>query len=124
VVDPHNEEMRQRALSQWASSKYAVLEVDVSSTHTDADLATIATHHPSGDLFSWDEFTNINWIKDMRHSVDFGLKLADTANDRAEFTAKGQNWNRIASILAENLVIYFTNTATSATTVLLELEGW
>jgi len=112
------------ALKDWSSDKYAVLAVDVSSTHTDADLANIATHHPSGDAFSWDEFTNINWIKDMRHPVDFGLKLADTGNDRAEFTAKGQNWTRIANILKANLVIYFTNTATSATTVLLLLEGW
>jgi len=118
------EQEAEEALGKWSSSKYAVLEVDVSVAHTDVDLATIATHYPSGTAFSWDEFTNINWIKDMRHSVDFGLKLADTGNDRAEFTAKGQNWNRIADILAENLVIYFTNTATSGTTVLLLLEGW
>jgi len=111
-------------LEGWSSSKYAVLAVDVSSTHTDADLANIATHHPSGDSFSWSEFNNINWIKDMRHSVDFGLKLADTGNDRAEFTAKGQNWNRIASVLEDSLIIYFTNSATNATTVLLLLEGW
>jgi len=26
VVDPHDEEMRQRVLSQWASSKYAIFE--------------------------------------------------------------------------------------------------
>jgi len=111
-------------LEQWATSKYAILSVDVSSAHTDEDLANIATHHPSGDDFSWDEFTNINWIKDMRHPIDFGLKLADTGNDRAEFTAKGQNWNRIAGVLKDNLVIYFTNSATNATDVLLLLEGW
>jgi len=118
------EEEAKRALREFASSKYAVLAVDVSSAHTDADLANIATHHPSGDSFSWSEFTNINWIKDMRHSVDFGLKLADTGNDRAEFTAKGQNWDRIANVLEGSLVIYFTNTATSSTNVLLLLEGW
>jgi len=56
--------------------------------------------------------------------VDFGLKLADTGNDRAEFTAKGQNWDRIANVLEGSLVIYFTNTATSSTNVLLLLEGW
>jgi len=114
----------EEALKRYSLSSYAVLAVDVSSAHTDVDLATIATHHPSGDPFSWDEFTNINWIKDMRHSVDFGLKLADTGNDRAEFTAKGQNWNRIAEVLEDSLVIYFTNTTTSSTSVLLLLEGW
>jgi len=114
----------QDSLERWSSSKYAILSVDVSSEHTDEDLANIATHHPSGDSFSWDEFTNINWIKDMRHTVDFGLKLADTENDRAEFTAKGQNWNRIAGVLEGSLVIYFTNSTTDATPVLLELEGW
>jgi len=56
--------------------------------------------------------------------VDYGLKLADTGNDRAEFSARGQNWERIASILEDSLVIYFTNTATSGTNVLLLLEGW
>jgi len=120
MYEPEAEE----ALGKWSSSKYAVLEVDVSSEHTDADLADIATHHPSGDAFSWDEFTNINWIKDMRHPIDFGLKLADTGNDRAEFTAKGQNWNRIAGVLNGSLVIYFTNSSTSTTNVLLLLEGW
>jgi len=112
------------ALRQWSSSSYAVLAVDVSSTHTDADLANIATHHPSGDAFSWDEFNNINWIKDIQHPVDYGLKLADTGNDRVEFSARGQNWERIAGVLKGNLVIYFTNTATTGTDVLLLLEGW
>jgi len=121
---PMSQEQAIEALKRFSSTSYAVLAVDVSSTHTDADLANIATHHPSGDTFSWDEFTNINWIKDMRHSVDFGLKLADTGNDRAEFTAKGQNWDRIANVLEGSLVIYFTNTATSSTNVLLLLEGW
>jgi len=111
-------------LQRWSSSRYAVLAVDVSSAHTDEDLANIATHHPSGNAFSWDEFTNINWITDIRHTVDFGLKLADTGNDRNEFTAKGQKWTRMASVLEGSLVIYFTNTATNATTVLLVLEGW
>jgi len=124
MVDPHDEEMRKRALFEWASSRYAILAVDVSVAHTDEDLANIATHHPSGDAFSWDEFNNINFITCMRHSVDFGLKLASTNNNRAEFTAKGQKWTRIADILEDNLVIYFTNSATSGTTVLLELEGW
>ena len=119
-----SQEQHEENLERWATSKYAILAVDVSSAHTDADLANIATHHPSGDSFSWSEFTNINWIKDMRHSVDFGLKLADTGNDRAEFTAKGQNWDRIANVLEGSLVIYFTNTATSSTNVLLLLEGW
>jgi len=114
----------EEALRRWSVDRYAVLAVDVSSTHTDADLANIATHHPSGDAFSWDEFNNINWIKDMRHTVDFGLKLADTENDRSEFVARGQNWNRIAGILKDNLVIYFTNTTTTGTDVLLLLEGW
>jgi len=120
MYEPEAEE----ALKKWSSNRYAILAVDVSSTHTDADLANIANHHPSGDDFSWSEFTNINWIKDMRHPVDFGLKLADTENDRAEFTAKGQNWNRIAGVLKGSLIIYFTNTATSGTNVLLLLEGW
>lgn len=112
------------ALGQWSSSKYVVLAVDVSSTHTDEDLANIATHHPSGDAFSWDEFNNINWIKDIQHPVDYGLKLASTENDRVEFSARGQNWERVALILANNLVIYLTNSQTSSTSVLLLLEGW
>jgi len=119
-----HEQEAEEALGKWSSSKYAILAVDVSSTHTDADLATIATHHPSGNAFSWDEFNNINFITCMRHPVDFGLKLADTGNNRAEFTAKGQKWTRIASVLEDSLIIYFTNSATSGTTVLLELEGW
>jgi len=120
MYEPEAEEAHRK----WASDRYAVLAVDVSVAHTDADLATIATHHPSGNAFSWNEFTNINWIKDIQHPVDYGLKLADTGNDRAEFSARGQNWERIASILEGNLVIYFTNTATTETDVLLLLEGW
>jgi len=120
MYEPEAEE----ALGKWSSSKYAVLAVDVSTAHTDADLANIATHHPSGDAFSWEEFTNINWIKDIQHPVDYSLKLADTGNDRVEFSARGQNWERIAGVLEGSLVIYFTNTATTDTDVLLLLEGW
>jgi len=119
-----HEQEAEEALGKWSSSKYAILSVDVSSAHTDEDLANIATHHPSGDAFSWDEFNNINWIKDIQHPVDYGLKLADTGNDRVEFSARGQNWERIAGVLEGNLVIYFTNTATVGTDVLLLLEGW
>jgi len=119
-----SQEQHEENLERWATSKYAVLAVDVSVAHTDADLANIATHYPSGNAFSWDEFTNINWIKDIQHPVDYGLKLADTGNDRVEFSARGQNWERIASVLEGSLVIYFTNTATVGTDVLLLLEGW
>jgi len=120
MYEPEAEE----ALGKWSSSKYAVLAVDVSVAHTDEDLANIATHHPSGNAFSWDEFNNINFITDLQHPVDYGLKLADTNNNRAEFSARGQEWSRIASILEDSLVIYFTNTATTGTNVLLLLEGW
>jgi len=110
-------------LSQWASSKYAVLEVDVSSTHDDTDLADIATHYPSGDAFSWDEFQAIIFITDLKHDVDYELKYNDTANDAELVTAKGTKIYRTGVDGEKITKIFFTNTAT-ATSVLLKLEGY
>ena len=62
------------ALGEWASDRYAQLAVDVSSTHDDANLADIATHYPSGDAFSWDEFDKIIFVTDLQHPVDWELR--------------------------------------------------
>jgi len=51
MVDPHNEEMRERALSEWASSKYAVLEergairLPITGTYT-------CTCDPEGNVYA------------------------------------------------------------------------
>jgi len=111
----------EKVLEQWATSKYAVLEVDVSSAHTDEDLANIATHYPSGNAFSWDEFSTegIIFITDLRHSVDFELKKDSTSNDAAMFFTDGQSWERVGASS-----LYITHTATNATTVIILLEGY
>jgi len=107
-------------LEQWASSKYAQLAVDVSSTHDDADLADIATHYPSGDAFSWDEFDKIIFVTDLQHPVDWEVKINDTANDAITFKARGDTMERVLPIDK----LFFTNTATSTTDVLILMEGY
>jgi len=110
----------EEALQRFATTKYAVLSVDVSSTHDDVDLANIATHHPSGDAFSWDEFTAIIFVTDRRHTVNFELKYNDTGNDADFYSARGDGVEHLLGITK----IFFSNDATDATPVLLLLEGY
>jgi len=115
-----SQEQHRENLRDWSSSKYAVLEVDVSTTHNDADLANIATHYPSGDDFSWNEFTEIIFVTDRRHTVNFELKYNDTENDADFYSARGDGVKHLLGITQ----MFFTNTATDATPVLLLLEGY
>jgi len=114
------EQQEKEALQKWASSRYAQLAVDVSSTHDDADLADIATHYPSGDPFSWDEFDKIIFVTDLQHPVDWEVKLNDTSNDAVTFKARGDTMERVLPIDK----LFFTNTATSTTDVLILMEGY
>jgi len=116
MYEPEAEE----ALKKWSSSRYAQLAVDVSSTHDDADLADIATHYPSGDSFSWDEFNKIIFVTDLQHPVDWEVKINDTANDAVPFSARGDSLERVLKIDK----LFFTNTATSTTDVLILMEGY
>jgi len=121
MVEPHNEEMRKRALSKWTSSKYAVLNVDVSTAHTDQDLAEISTHRNSGEAFSWDEFTRIIFITTLNHPVDYDLAYNDPDNDKEPVTASGTQIYRTAGGIER---IYITHSATSTTALILKLEGY
>jgi len=116
MYEPEAEE----ALKKWSSNRYAQLAVDVSSTHDDADLADIATHYPSGDAFSWDEFDKIIFVTDLQHPVDWEVKINDTANDAVTFKARGDTMERVLPIDK----LFFTNTATSTTDVLILMEGY
>jgi len=115
-----SQEQHLENLERWASSRYAQLAVDVSSTHDDVDLATIATHYPSGNSFSWDEFDKIIFVTDLQHSVDWEVKINDTANDAIPFSARGDSLERVLKIDK----LFFTNSSTSTTNVLMLLEGW
>ena len=115
-----HEQEAEEALGKWSSSKYAQLAVDVSSTHDDADLADIATHYPSGDAFSWSEFDKIIFVTDLQHPVDWEVKINDTANDAITFKARGDTMERVLPIDK----LFFTNTATSTTDVLILMEGY
>jgi len=109
------------ALGEWASDRYAILEVDLSATHTDADLATIATHYPSGTAFSWDEFTKIIFITTLNHPVDYELAYNDPANDYEPVTGAGTQIYRTAGGIEK---IYLTNSVTSTTSLRLKIEGY
>jgi len=121
MVEPHDEAVRERALREWASSKYAILNVDISVAHTDEDLANIATHRDSGVAFSWDEFTKIIFITTLNHPVDYDLAYNDSANDKEPVTAKGTKIYRTAGGIEK---IYITHSATSATALILKIEGY
>jgi len=108
-------------LQRWASSRYAILEVDLSSTHTDEDLANIATHYPSGGAFSWDEFTKIIFITTLNHPVDYELAYNDPDNDHEPVTGAGTEIYRTAGGIE---TMYLTNTATSTTALKLKIEGY
>jgi len=110
----------QDSLERWSSSKYAQLAVDVSSTHDDADLADIATHYPSGDAFGWNEFDKIVFVTSLQHPVDWEVKINSTENDAIPFKARGDSLERVLKIDK----LFFTNSATSTTDVLILLEGW
>jgi len=116
MYEPEAEEAHRK----WASDRYAQLAVDVSSTHDDADLADIATHYPSGDSFSWDEFDKIIFVTDLQHPVDWEVKIDDTSNDAITFKARGDTMERVLPIDK----LFFTNTATSTTDVLILMEGY
>jgi len=117
IYEPEMEE----AQAKWASSKYVVLEVDLSATHTDEDLANIATHYPSGGAFSWDEFTKIIFITTLNHPVDYELAYNDPANDHEPVTGAGTKIYRTAEGIEK---MYLTNTATSGTALRLKVEGY
>lgn len=120
------EEYRRRELTdedtkkiRGTSKKYVVLNVDVSSTHTDEDLANIATHRDSGVVFSWNEFSAVYYITDLKHPIDYSLVLNDTGNDEIPILTRGTEVNNVVEVTS----IYFNNTATSADPVVLLLEG-
>jgi len=115
---PDNEKL---ALERWASSKYAILEVDLSATHTDEDLADIATHYPDGGAFSWDEFTEIIFVTTLNHPCDYELAYNDPDNDHEPVTGAGTQIYRTAGGIEK---IFLTNTATSATALRLKIEGY
>jgi len=115
------EQQEKEALREWASDRYAVLEVDLSSAHSDEDLANIATHYPSGDAFSWMEFTKIIFITTLNHPVDYEFAYNDPDNDHEPITAKGTKIYRTAGGIEK---MYLTNTATSATALRLKIEGY
>jgi len=117
---PMSQEQAIEALKRFSSTSYAQLAVDVSSTHDDADLADIATHYPSGDAFSWDEFDKIIFVTDLQHPVDWEVKINDTANDAVTFKARGDTMERVLPIDK----LFFTNTDTSTTDVLILMEGY
>jgi len=115
------EEEAKKALREFAASKYAVLEVDLSSTHTDEDLANIATHRDSGETFDWSEFTKIIFITTLNHPVDYDLAYNDPDNDLEPVTDSGTQIYRTAGGIEK---IYITNSATSATELILKIEGY
>jgi len=117
IYEPEMEE----ALRKWSSSLYAILNVDVSVAHTDEDLANIATHRDSGASFSWDEFTKIIFITTINHPVDYDLAYNDPDNDLEPVTASGTQIYRTAGGIEK---IYITHSATSATALILKLEGY
>jgi len=111
----------EEALQRFATTKYAILNVDVSAAHTDEDLANIATHRDSGASFSWDEFTKIIFITTLNHPVDYDLAYNDPDNDLEPVTASGTQIYRTAGGIEK---IYITHSATSATALILKLEGY
>jgi len=113
-------------LSSWTTRKYVVLQVDVSSTHDDADLADIATHYPSGDAFSWDEFNGIIFITDIKLPInEFELKYNSTDNDAEPFTAAGQTVEHTGVDGEPITSIYFSNNDTDpSNNVIIKLEGF
>ena len=117
MYEPEAEE----ALGKWSSSKYAIVNVDLSSTHTDEDLANITTHRNSGEAFSWDEFTKIVFITTLNHPVDYDLAYNDPDNDLEPITGPGTQIYRTAGGIER---IYITNSATSETALILKLEGY
>jgi len=117
LYEPEIEE----ALRKWSSSLYAILEVDLSTTHTDEDLANIAAHYPDGGAFSWDEFNKIIFITTLNHPVDYEFAYNDPDNDHEPVTGAGTQIYRTAGGIEK---IYLTNTATSATALRLKIEGY
>jgi len=99
--------------------KYVVLQVDVSSTHNDTDLADIATHYPSGDDFSWDEFNKIIFVTDRRHTVNYEIRYNSTDNDADLYEGRGDG---IEHYGIEKM--FLSNDSTDGTPVLLLLEGY
>jgi len=118
LYEPEAEE----ALRKWASSKYALLECDMDPDHDDVEISGRPdfVHHDSGEQFSWDGWTSVVFITDLRHDGDFGLKLKSTDNDIIPFRARGDTAERILSDVTS---IYFNNTGTAGTNYLL-LEGY
>jgi len=122
MVEPHGEAVRERALREWASSRYAILNVDVSAAHTDEDLANIATHRDSGASFSWDEFTEIIFITTLNHPItDYDLAYNDPDNDLEPVTDPGTQIYRTAGGIEK---IYITHSDTSTTALILKVEGY
>jgi len=119
---PFSQEQHRENLKRWASSKYALLECNMDPDHDDVEISGHAdfVHHDSGEQFSWDGWTSVVFITDLRHDGDFGLKLKSTDNDIIEFSAR---LDRASRILSEVTAIYFNNTGTSGTNYLL-LEGY
>jgi len=90
--------------------------------HDDVEIAGNAdfVHHDSGEQFSWDGWTSVLSIADLRHDGDFGIKLKSTDNDIIPFKARGDSVERILSGVT---AIYFNNTGTAGTNYLL-LKGY
>jgi len=118
MYEPEAEE----ALGKWSSSKYALLECNMDNDHDDVEISGHPdfVHHDSGAQFSWEGWTSVVFITDLRHDGDFGIKLKSTDNDIIPFRVRGDTAQRILSGVT---AIYFNNTGTSGTNYLL-LEGY
>lgn len=118
-----SQQQLQQALAFEHIEAYAVLDVDVSASRDQANLADIATHYPSGDSFAFSEFTSILNITDLQHPVDYDLFFNDRSEDGVPFRDIGDGLAQFGALGIPISSIFLTTQGTSGTNVRLLLEG-